>query len=66
MSFAIFFLLLKSTCVNLLANPMWFPEMNILNYTHISNLSQRVYEFKDAYIMHKGNYGLNNLLFSYR
>lgn len=36
-SFAVFFLVLKSTCVNLLANPMWFPEMNVLNYSYVSN-----------------------------
>lgn len=39
-----FFVVLKSTFVNLLAKPMWFSEMNNLNYTYVSNLTQGVYE----------------------
>lgn len=44
MSSEILFLVLKSTFVNLLAKPMWFSEMNNLNYTYVSNLTQGVYE----------------------
>lgn len=44
MSSEILFLVLKSTFVNLLAKPMWFSEINNLNYTYVSNLTQGVYE----------------------
>lgn len=44
MSSEILFLVLKSTFLNLLAKPMWFSEMNNLNYTYVSNLTQGVYE----------------------